>query len=352
MVGLRKWLCGISSLAFLGCGAQDLIENPMVDRWCGERPCAWHVSGKVKRVGTWHTDDYAVELLGSNTTLSQVNENVNARDAECLGFTMIADVDSKTSLFVELDFLDDGHVDFSQRIPESHWKRRTFLVLAPSWYEGVRFIVRKSGAGRAVLAELRAGEESDCRGPAVKLKGRPDGVVCEQDDDCKSEKCAFGSCSFCRGDEECAEGEVCGIASDGETFAERCVKPGSARFGESCSSDAQCGNGICCEGACSECCAEAAPCADGLTCATPTITGDLAKINTLPRPHRCMREPGTAPEGALCFGEGECQSGVCSGFGIDCATVDPWDRDAAIDELDPSALFKCPNWRVREGTCD
>src|SRR5262245_38289347 len=99
MLKLRPWywLCLV---CLLGCEPTELIMNPMVDRWCGERPCSWEVEGKIKRVGTWHTHDFAVEFVSDHATLSQVNEAVDANDTDCFSFSMLADVDSRARVFL------------------------------------------------------------------------------------------------------------------------------------------------------------------------------------------------------------------------------------------------------------
>ena len=54
MLTLRN-ACWLWLFFAFGCESPDLITNPMIDRWCGERPCGWEVAGKIERVGTWHT---------------------------------------------------------------------------------------------------------------------------------------------------------------------------------------------------------------------------------------------------------------------------------------------------------
>ena len=343
-----RTLLGLVVVVCVGCSSGGFIDNPMVDEWCDDRPCAWEVKGKVARVGTWHTDDYAVGFLGADTTLSQVNKNLTANRARCLGFSMIADIDTRTAVFIELDFLDDGVVDFSQKPPAMHWERRTFHVRTPSWYQGVRFIVRKAGEGRAVLAELRARDASDCRAEPVELRERPDGVPCENDDQCDSGRCRFGGCSYCGSDEECGPDQLCGIAAGVTNFAERCVEPGSAAFGEACSSDAQCDNGICCNGACSQCCPDRVSCEGvGMTCAVRRELQNLDVPASLPVPHQCAPGELRTPTGGPCLSHDDCQTRSCGGQNITCAP-DTGD-DAGVSVEPPPSI--CPAWRLQGGTC-
>lgn len=341
--------CLIAILAVSGCGSGELIDNPMIDRWCGDRPCAWEVSGRVQRVGTWHTDDYAVELLGRNTTLSQRNATVDADQATCLGFSMIADVSRSAKLFVELDFLDDGVVDFSQQMPETHWERRTFLIATPSWYEGVRFIVRKSGSGRAVLAELRAYSTTGCKREPVELLNRPDGVRCEEDAQCESSRCRSGRCSYCQGNLQCSASTICGLAFANGTVAERCVRRSSARFGEPCSSDAQCSTGVCCGSVCSQCCPDGVDCKDDATCARGE---PISKPEGVVLPFQCAPGEESASRGGACVAPQDCQSRSCSGATFMCADCPGADDDAGVADDGLPCALTCSQWTFRGGTCD
>jgi hypothetical protein len=200
-------LLGLLCAALGACaaGGGDMIQDPIVQHWCDAHPCEWDVTGEVKRVGSWHPNDYAIELVSDAASVSQLNAAVGAgagRDAGaaetgCFAFSMIADIDAAAHVFVELDFLDDGQIDFSQRMPVSDWERRTFKITAPTWYQGVRFSVRKDGPGHVVLAELRAQSSTSCVAPPVELVNRPDGAGCETAEQCSSGYCRFGGCAPC-----------------------------------------------------------------------------------------------------------------------------------------------------------
>jgi hypothetical protein len=191
----------------------NVINDPMVQRWCDAHPCGWDVTGETKRVGSWHPNDYAIELVSDAASVSQLNATVGAgtgRDSSaagvsCFSFSMIADIAASARVFVELDFLDDGQIDFSQRMPASDWERRTFNITAPTWYQGVRFIVRKDGPGHVVLAELRAQSSDACVRPPVELGSRPDNANCDNAEQCSSGHCDFGVCANC-----VCDGGVCG----------------------------------------------------------------------------------------------------------------------------------------------
>jgi hypothetical protein len=190
--------------AIAGCGGAESAAsaNPMLQRWCDAHPCAWDVHGEVKRVGTWHPDDFAAELVSDDASLSQLR--ADHAPARCLLFSLMAQVDERASAFLELDFLDDGDVEFSARIPKSDWEVRTFAIAAPTWYEGVRFTIRKAGPGRVILAELNVTlAQSGCPTTPLALDDRPlddrpSGAGCENDSQCTSGHCpilsAGGTC--------------------------------------------------------------------------------------------------------------------------------------------------------------
>jgi hypothetical protein len=191
MERVRQSLYGVALVvAIAGCGAGDVDSspNPMLERWCEAHPCAWDVHGEVKRVGTWHPDDFAAELVSDDASLSQLRAD-HAR-ARCLLFSLMAQVDERATVLLELDFLDDGDIEFSARIPKSDWEVRTFAIAAPTWYDGVRFTIRKAGPGRVILAELNVTlAREGCPATPLSLDDRPSGAGCETDSQCASGQC-------------------------------------------------------------------------------------------------------------------------------------------------------------------
>ena len=184
---------------------------------------------------------------------------------------MVAKIDPGVRIFLELDFLDDGVIDFQQRLPESDFDQLRFLITPPQWYDGVRFILRKDGPGRAVLAELSAQPSTACTAPPVALLARPDGIECESDDDCANGRCTYDDrCGGCIDDGYCIDGKVCGFAPVRTAYVTICVEPAKDELGDRCLDDAECASGICCGGACSECCTSAD--CGGSECGQP---GDL-----------------------------------------------------------------------------
>jgi hypothetical protein len=200
-------LCLLTSYCAViaGCVPTELISNPEIDRWCGDRPCLWQVQGQIRRVGTWNNDDYAVELVSDQAELSQTN--AGASQISCIEFSMLSKIDAGTRVFVELDFNADGSAEWSQRLPASDYQPMRYVITPPTWYRGVRFIVRKDGPGHAIIAKLRALTTGDCTGAPVPLNGRPDGVSCEKASQCESVACTDGLCGTCGSRCACADAD-------------------------------------------------------------------------------------------------------------------------------------------------
>lgn len=158
---MRTALLCASLLALAGCET-NLIDNPSFDRWCGDgKLCDWtNDGGKIERVGSWHERDYAVSFVAKDTQISQ--RSTYTVPGSCIRFEMIADVDARAELKLEVDFHDDGAVDFSQLIPASNWEPVALVVHTPRSYAKVRYILRKQGVGRAVLAQLWADTTGGC----------------------------------------------------------------------------------------------------------------------------------------------------------------------------------------------
>jgi hypothetical protein len=183
----------------------DLISDPSFDLWCGQALCSpWEATGRVSRVTT----------------------------------------------------CDDGASEYRQDIPESHWAKLRFFVKTPSWYDSVRFILRKNGTGKAVLAQIKASAWGECAGDPVVLAGRPLGAPCEAADQCESALCGAASfdlhegwthqkCGECSNDDPCADGAACGFGlSEVGTYA-HCTPAGESQFGASCVTGAECASGVC-----------------------------------------------------------------------------------------------------------
>lgn len=126
--------------------------DPGFDWWCGDVPCAWTVDeGSVRRVATWHERDYGVELVGAPVVLHQ---DVELTEPSCLRFVLVADVAEDAQVSVEVDAGIDGVVDETVPLPSAAWQPLTLVAsraVAPGL---VRYVLRRIGPGRAVLADI------------------------------------------------------------------------------------------------------------------------------------------------------------------------------------------------------
>lgn len=155
----RRWLTVCFAL-MLGCES-NLIDNPSFDRWCGAELCDWQTdSGKIERVGSWHDKDYAVSFVATGTQISQLSRATVP--GSCIRFDMIADVEPRAELSLQVDFHDDGVIDVAQAVPAARWQDTSFLIHTPGSYTKVRYIFRKAGEGRALLAQVWADLEGGC----------------------------------------------------------------------------------------------------------------------------------------------------------------------------------------------
>jgi hypothetical protein len=348
----------------VGCDTEGLISNPSFEVWCDNTPCGWQSRGKVERVSTWHLKDWAVSLKSNNAEVSQLNLVANASETDCFIFTLVAKISAGTRVFLELDFLDDGEIDVSQQLPESNWDKLTFRITPPTWFEGVRFIIRKNGSGEAIVGRIQAQpahglqtgillplEYGICKGEAVELPNRPLGANCERNDQCEQQLCVYGYCGHpCKIDADCSAGEVCGLEgweSSGHSglllwdldWSRYCGKPARHGFGVACISDAECTTGICCNNLCSTCCNSPSCDAGVESDASDVDAGCMAigcdsarkceqalwPIDDVPskgfdsyRPWICSPGASKGKSGDTCTTSSDCESNVCRDVGLRC----------------------------------
>ena len=148
-----------SSMAFLLSAATcetDLVDDPGFQLWCGEQLCAWDLEeGEIRKVPTWHTHDYGVDLVGAPVLLSQ-----GARSsASCVRIEVTSQIESGAMVTVEVDADGDGEVDWTVPVGSSErFVSRAHDVEVDVSIEAV-FYLRKSAQGEAVVARLRVSEE-------------------------------------------------------------------------------------------------------------------------------------------------------------------------------------------------
>ena len=143
-------------LASVAACETDLVDDPGFQLWCGEELCAWDLEeGEIRKVPTWHTHDYGVDLVGAPVLLSQ-----GARSsASCVRIEVTSKVEAGAMVTVEVDADGDGDVDLTVPVGSSErFVSRVHDVELDVSIEGV-FYLRKSGQGEAVVARLRVSEE-------------------------------------------------------------------------------------------------------------------------------------------------------------------------------------------------
>jgi len=133
----------------------DLIDDVGFQLWCGERLCYWDLEeGEIRKVSTWHTNDYGVDLVGSPVLLSHEARGT----ASSLTIEVTSDIEQGAMVSVEIDYSGDGGIDWSVTVPPSDgFVSRTWQAQTGVGVDGV-FYLRKSGEGRAVVARLRAAQ--------------------------------------------------------------------------------------------------------------------------------------------------------------------------------------------------
>ncbi len=319
----------LASVAVLpGWTCEPITLDPGFDMWCGDKLCAWQLEqGEIRRVATWHRSDYGVELDSDPVIISQLSD-VTSSQAQCFDFELQADHDDGVSLTLELDFLDDGQVDARQPLASDDWRPVHYSMTPPSWYESVRFTIRKDGPGRAVLTQIKVTAGDDCSGPPIELDDRPTGAECENNGQCKQGLCLavmqwrpdveggeIHACSACRSDLDCQAEQICGLEASVAYWLYRdCGEPARHQLGERCMADGECATGTCCEGTCSECCTSG-DCQAGGTCEVRDwhTLGDDYEYQILPR--QCSPGTGAALAGDPCLRDDDCDSNSCLGDG-------------------------------------
>ena len=284
------------------------LDDPGFDLWCGDSLCKWKTEqGTVRRVATWNEEDYGVELVGKPVVLSQLANRDEIGDDPCLQFSLLGNVDASAEVELELDFWNDGSVDFKEAIPGVRWHKLDLLIRLPAQpYDSLKVALHKQASGTAIFALLAANGSNKCGGEPIVLSNLALGLACTQDADCTSGICGdppsqstSGTCSECKTNEDCTQGLLCG-RSPWSTYS-ACVPPQTAADGDVCASDEQCVHAHCQNSVCGECVADS-DCESGRKCGS---------VSTLGTRHRACVVPGSAPNSASCMAAEDCASGSC-----------------------------------------
>lgn len=148
----------IALLGLNACGSSEAATAPIANPGFEAKPCDegslcdWIVVGQVESVPTWHPEDRGSELIGAPVSISQLIDPWDG--GPCVTFELIADVAAAASVLIELDFGDDGNIDYTDPIPAAHWTLLTYQHSVPQPAQRLRVSIRKQSAGRAVLARL------------------------------------------------------------------------------------------------------------------------------------------------------------------------------------------------------
>lgn len=348
------------------CVTNDLLLNASFDLWCGDELCGWEVeAGEAIKVATWHELDSGAELRGEYVALSQYAP-AGPAEAACVEFSLLADADPGAELELQLDYLDDGVVDWQSPISAEDWSATSYKVRSPEWFEGIRFRIVKHGDARAVIAQVRAQGIDDglCSGDAVVLHDLPVGAECDAAEDCAGGFCeqipypgnasvlTVETCATCGADADCGSGLACGLDWSSQVYGHQdCVPAGGKALGEVCVSDAECGSGICEAWQCAEC-GPADPCGDGGACERHLPLDVEEPAQGLLRPFTCSATVGSRLAGEGCMADEDCVSGACEGAGL-VKVCDPDGRPCDQDTDCPLVDFGavCVTVAVADGTC-
>lgn len=318
------WLVPVIAATQMGatdCG--QVTKDPGFDLWCGDTLCDWRLErGDVARVATWNEGDPGVQFVGDDVAISQVTP-VASTDGTCIEFSMIADVALDAHVALDVDIGDDNTVEDTEDVPTTDWKPIKFLIRIVPPYSGVKFTIRKSGTGEAILAQLEARISDECNDalPAVEPGPPGFGAVCDAEHACDKGTCSdapFGEGTQC---EQCTPGTclnntVCGAVDAYGPFVEPhagCVPANSKALGDVCLTDSECESGICNGGACSTC-VGASGCTGSEACAAAWVAPPGSLIGPLPHnPHECSPNQGLRMHGESCVNDADCGSGRCDG---------------------------------------
>ena len=231
----------------------NVVKDPTFRQWCGSTLCAWTLdAGHIEKAPAWNEIDYGVSFLDMPT---QISQETGESSAKCLIFTSVADIDPAAQVSFLVDFDADGTVDFTAPLGATKFHEVKAEITAPLRYYRIRFMIKKEGTGRAVLAQMRVQTATTCTAPPVAVKNLPIGVACAAASECGSGVCsAFGGiCSECSASDgpapfsgivPCASGVKCEGRGFGLPF--QCA-PGThaGKANAECMEDSDCQSGAC-----------------------------------------------------------------------------------------------------------
>jgi len=354
------------------CGS--VIRDSGFDLWCGEQLCAWKVErGEVKRVATWHEGDGGVELVGTDVAIAQLSP-VDSSDGHCrdlpdgsrtcespanvcIKFTLVANIDERASVDLNVDVSADGVVDHTQRLAFGKWQRLEYLLVVRKPFAGIRFQLAKTGGGVAQLGNIGAALADNCGDlPVIDARPAPLGSPCDTSTDCASGICGesaakppfYGTndsatdtvCVACDDAHACGVGQVCGVGdalSPVRAVETTCVPVSAKQLGELCSRPSECATGFCTYGMCSTCFTDD-DCLGAEKCGRAWEL-ELATFRTA---YVCSPSLGLRPAGDPCANHGDCRSGTCIGT----------ERKQCFDGRPCETAAQCPFLSLQSSACN
>lgn len=133
---------------------------------------------------------------------------------------------------------------------------------------------------------------------SVPSDGKDHGAVCTKDDQCKSDRCAWGMCADkdeCRDNGDCSSSQYCGDPISGKATCKALKSKG-----DGCTKASQCKSDRCSFGKC----ADADQCESNSECGTGRYCGDPVMGE-----RKCKDK---RPNGDGCMHKDQCKSGQCS----------------------------------------
>jgi hypothetical protein len=362
----------VAVLAAAQLGATDcgqVTRDPGFDLWCGEQLCVWKLErGEVARVTTWHEGDDGVDLVGADTAISQLTA-VTSSDGACIEFELIADLAAGPVVELQVDIYGDGSFETEFTLPQAAWAPLRYRFRIDGDYDGIAFWISKTGAGRAVVAQMSA-HTFDCAEegggePITTHRPAPNGARCTTGAECASGTCtAFAPpfdtlqqrCSTCTAGGTCPNaGDVCGVEVPAQHTLlphSACVPPASRQLGELCGTNPECEAGLLCTFfVCSTCFADS--CGGDEICEVALqVPRPEGELGFWPAPLVCSPRGGVRAAGEPCGSDLDCASSSCMGTprmictdGRACTT----DRDCPV--VSGLAHGPCATIGVIGGTC-
>jgi hypothetical protein len=345
---------------------------------CEYGPCGFQtLTGSTARTTSWDESAYALSLTEPGTRLTRREAG---SFASCIDIALVGEVEDSADLTLELDFNDDGSIEYSGELPASRWDRRHIQIHGPAGERVVRSYLEKKGTGRASLAVVESRAVA-CEGASpIKLS---DGSLCVEDANCSSDRCRDGRCLSCgpsgcgegvacKADSECAGGAcaagVCRACAangtcdpgaqctlDTHCKSHSCVhgtlsivtdQPAKDAVCGECTSDAQCNLGKCVQGRCGACGVDS-DCASGHECRYADLY--VAQHRVCVPAH----VPGQLPRSALCEKASDCAGGLACGASpglakrcgtaCDLSSGDCPDDQTCVGQLDLRPLDGAPD---------